>query len=720
MADVKCRQCGREFSPTEADRPCPVCGSVDRDVVAGAPVVEGRAPDRPQGVPGRSAGGSPRRRPRRAAFALVAVGLGVLAALVAWPRIAERREANRVKEAAAWCQQSETACREGNYREALARADRAIQAAPEYAPGYTRRARAKFFVGDEDGMLADCDEAIRRDPGLGLAYAYRAPVAWHRSAPATGVKDGERAVELVPDSAEVLACLALARLQAGDPAGAIDLAAKAIELNAEDFEAYRARGLGLAAQGDERARPDFDAAVRLSGERPFYLVARADYRIGRVVSLSPEAGDQALTQAADDAGRSLAADPECALAHVALANVQAHRERRFDVLQSCEKAVAANPRLVPAYLRAAEDLSPRDLKQYQMLQDALAQTLDLRELKGGDFAFGALLTDLQRLASASMKQSVPVYINYHSFPPEARQILRDAKVNLNSLMDVSGENLLRAISFQNILDILCRQIGASFWVAPEYIEIVDRATAPREAARQPRLQSYDLIAPADLYRHEERLLQFEQALQQTIDLRELKGGDFALGAVLTDVQRLTSAKMHADVLLYVNYESFPPETRTILRDTKVHLGVLMDASGENLLSSAKVWKVLDHIVRHLGEDAKVRVTPDYIEIVWTGQSEGGEAGWRPLRLKGRPRPEAVRWLTRGIEQVPESAQLYLARGQVHLDQYDLDAAIADFTHAIDRNPADPQAYRLRSVAYSARGKPEDGQLARADAMATRR
>ena len=42
-------------------------------------------------------------------------------------------------------------------REALARADRAIEAAPDSAPGYPRRARAKYYLADEEGALADAD-----------------------------------------------------------------------------------------------------------------------------------------------------------------------------------------------------------------------------------------------------------------------------------------------------------------------------------------------------------------------------------------------------------------------------------------------------------------------------------------------------------------------------------------------------------------------------------
>jgi tetratricopeptide (TPR) repeat protein len=658
-------------------------------------------------------------RLRRAAVGGAVVLVAVPVVLLAGPPRVPPDGAERTDEATDLCRQSEAAGQVADFHKALTLADRAVQAAPSYAPGYARRGRAKFFLGDEEGALADCDQAVRRDPALAAAYAYRAPVAGLRGGPAAGVADADKALRLDPHLPGRAACAALARLNAGDLAGA-EQEAKAATAEATDAaEGHRVRGLVLLARGDAHAQAEFDDAVRLSGGRPFYRAARADCLIELAQADGVEADRLALDRAQDDIDEALKADPACAPAHLAAARLAAIRERRTDVLAACEKAVAANPRLVEAYLRAADDLSPKDRAHFEMLQTALAHPLDLREFKGGDFAFGALLADLQRLASDRVKRDVTIYINYHSFDDDQRQTLREAKINLHSLMDASGENLLKDVTFRTILDTLCAQAGAAYFVGPEYIEIVSRKTAQAEAGRKAHAVSHELIGPAELYRQEARVLRFEQALRQTIDLRELKGGDFALAALLTDVQRLASNAMRADVPIYIEFNSFPVETRTTLRDAKVNLSGLMDASGENLLKEVKVGTVLDIIVRNVGEEAKVRVTPDYLAVVWTGKADEGEASWRPLRLTGKPPAEAIDWLNRGIKAVPESARLYRARGQVHLEQFQLDAAIADLTRALERNPADKAAYRLRSLAYAARGQPGDEALARADALATK-
>jgi tetratricopeptide (TPR) repeat protein len=172
------------------------------------------------------------------------------------------------------------------------------------------------------------------------------------------------------------------------------------------------------------------------------------------------------------------------------------------------------------------DLNPRQKQRYSMLQAALLQTLDLRELKGGDFAFGALLTDLQRLVSNRMKRDVTIYINFNTFPPEARQTLREAKVNLNSLMDATGENLLKEITFKTILDTLTRQVGATFWVTPDYIEIVEVEKAATTKVFKV-LPVEDLIVPIPNAVNQLALQQQLQVLGQQFSL----AGGNAFGAL---------------------------------------------------------------------------------------------------------------------------------------------------------------------------------------------
>src|SRR5947209_16898233 len=202
---------------------------------------------------------SPWRRLRPAAIggAIILVALPVV--LLASPPHVAPKETERTDEAAELCRQSEAAGRAADFHTALTLADRAVQAAPSYAPGYARRGRVKFFLGDEDGTLADCDQAIRRDPALAVAYAYRAPVAGLRGGPAAGLADAAKALQLDPNLPGRAACAALAWLNAGDLAGADREATAAAEAT-DAAEGHRVRGLVLQARGDAQAKAEFDDA----------------------------------------------------------------------------------------------------------------------------------------------------------------------------------------------------------------------------------------------------------------------------------------------------------------------------------------------------------------------------------------------------------------------------------------------------------------------------
>jgi tetratricopeptide (TPR) repeat protein len=590
--------------------------------------------------------------------------------------------------------------------------------------------------------------------------------------------------------------LALAHLRAGNAQAAAD----AVRENPNDAESLRVHGLALAEWSKPEAGAEFDAAVEVSGGKPIYLAARAEYLVRIAATRKDDESDALLARAEADAKRAIEIDASFAPAHVALANVYAATGRWFEMNESCERAVAANSRLVSAYLRGADDLSPKAARRYRMLQEALLLPLDLRELEGfQNFAFGPLIADLQRIVSVKIKEDVVLFIDYESVPPEARGSLRDAKVNLNSLMDVSGDELLKNITFETILDTLCYQVGLTYIVTPEHINLVDIGNAGSVAQRTARLIPAAVVNCANQIHNERRRLFLEQALERTLDLEEFRGGgDFMAGQLLKDLQVLLSRRMNAHVPLYLNYRTFPPESRQTLRDSRTNLSKLYDAGGDRFLPNLRARRVIEDIAKQL--NAGVRVAADYIEIVgnevleakterakekanldaelgkakkaflaqrekaaknpkttqelaqerilkivysilgirsnpvrfnpfdgflvhpeWTEFDFSEYADWQQFEkfyielyqeaidpetlIKAKPRPEALRWLERGIAAIPDSAELHYARGQIHLEMGEFDKAIGDFTKAIELNPGHAEAIRMRKIAIDAKDRP---------------
>ena len=82
-----------------------------------------------------------------------------------------------------------------------------------------------------------------------------------------------------------------------------------------------ARYRAAAQHLNEKARTDFDSAVRVSGDRLFYLAARADYLIGRAAMLDPAAADPLPSSRRPPTPTwRVKGDPKCACCLVAEAN----------------------------------------------------------------------------------------------------------------------------------------------------------------------------------------------------------------------------------------------------------------------------------------------------------------------------------------------------------------------------------------------------------------
>jgi len=167
------------------------------------------------------------------------------------------------------------------------------------------------------------------------------------------------------------------------------------------------------------------------------------------------------------------------------------------------------------------DMTPRAKQRYQMLQNSLIQTLDMTDIikDTGEIPFISLLSDIQKLVTIRMKRDVTLYINYSTFTAEDRLTIQkgDKKVNLRSLLDASGETPLREISFKTVLDVLCRQVNASFFVTPDYIEIVDIERAATSRVFKV-LAVEDLIVPVPNAVNQLALQQQLQVLGQQFSL----------------------------------------------------------------------------------------------------------------------------------------------------------------------------------------------------------
>jgi lipoprotein NlpI len=90
-----------------------------------------------------------------------------------------------------------------------------------HAEAYTQRAAAWLAKGDLDGVIADCNEAIRLDPKSVTAYGYRG-VAWRQKGDfARAIADYTTAIRLDPNNATLRTNRGLAYFAKGDFSAAV-------------------------------------------------------------------------------------------------------------------------------------------------------------------------------------------------------------------------------------------------------------------------------------------------------------------------------------------------------------------------------------------------------------------------------------------------------------------------------------------------------------------
>ncbi len=131
---------------------------------------------------------------------------------------------------------------------------------------YGYRGLIRFRRGDLAGALVDCGQAIKLDGNFGLAYRCRGRVRTRTGDSAGAIQDLTRALQLLPNKAPIFYYRGQARQAAQDLSGAIRDYSFAIALDPALADAYQARGAVYRAEGDDqRAARDFARSARLKG-----------------------------------------------------------------------------------------------------------------------------------------------------------------------------------------------------------------------------------------------------------------------------------------------------------------------------------------------------------------------------------------------------------------------------------------------------------------------
>jgi tetratricopeptide (TPR) repeat protein len=124
-----------------------------------------------------------------------------------------------------------------------------IQLRPGDPEAFVERAEARLWQENYQGVIADCREALARDPRIALAYSLRGIAVRQAGAPRQALEDFSRAVELAPDESSYFQRAATYQMLGEHTLALADLD-QVIALKPDGSQGYFARAQSRRATGD--------------------------------------------------------------------------------------------------------------------------------------------------------------------------------------------------------------------------------------------------------------------------------------------------------------------------------------------------------------------------------------------------------------------------------------------------------------------------------------
>jgi tetratricopeptide (TPR) repeat protein len=159
----------------------------------------------------------------------------------------------------------------GNYDQAIADYDAAIQKDPNNAVAWHWRGYLYEEKKDWDRAIVDLNQAIRLDPNYAKAYLNRGTAYYYKKDNDRAIADYTQAIRLDPNYAMAYYGRGFAYWEKGDNDRAIADYTQVIRLDPNYVFAYNNRGFAYGEKGDnDRAIADYTQAIRLD---PNYALA---------------------------------------------------------------------------------------------------------------------------------------------------------------------------------------------------------------------------------------------------------------------------------------------------------------------------------------------------------------------------------------------------------------------------------------------------------------
>ncbi|WP_414621195.1 tetratricopeptide repeat protein [Calothrix sp. CCY 0018] len=169
-----------------------------------------------------------------------------------------------VGEAEVWFDRGFQQCEAGDFEQAIASYDKAIEIKPDYYEAWVNRGVALGELGRFEQAIASYDKAIEIKPDFHEAWGNRGVALDELGRVEQAIASYDKAIEIKPDYHEAWGNRGIALIELGRFDQAIASSDKAIEIKPDYYQAWHSRGNALGKLGRlEKAIASYDKAIEI-------------------------------------------------------------------------------------------------------------------------------------------------------------------------------------------------------------------------------------------------------------------------------------------------------------------------------------------------------------------------------------------------------------------------------------------------------------------------
>lgn len=304
----------------------------------------------------------------------------------------------------------------GDYELAIQCFNRVIESKPRTERAYLYRAIALLNLDDYTGAEADASRAIELNPFITDSYEVRGVARQNLGKFKDAVSDYDKALDLLRDNKNLLFNKALAQEAAGDPEGALATFDHIVATSPSYDNAYIGRAkVKLALADTVSALSDLDRAISLNKNLPNAYILRAAVSIG---------SSRDFKSALDDTDAAIKLLPQMPGLYINRAYLRYNLDDYFGAMSDYDYAITLDPTDPTAYfnrglLRAEVADNDKAIADFSTVlridPDDVRSLYNRAMLYRATRNYSGAIADINKVIEAFPEMSAPVFFRFEIY-----------------------------------------------------------------------------------------------------------------------------------------------------------------------------------------------------------------------------------------------------------------------------------------------------------------